>query len=251
MPQTAGLNTDAFWGPIRASAVATVASGNPMSEMIAVPPTLADPFTYDEPGAFKVENTALAITRQDLQLTFATAHNAKTAYPYGQFVRGTAGGICTLMQSVRLIAIPDNQEVGVFRRNEYTLAAGAAGHHIQGGMLFDHTIAHAAGVTAPVTSTPVQVGAVSATQSVIVFFGNLHSPAPTWSGAAMQLESDPLATFLVATLRGAAVTGLGSTASYSLQTIAGPITDAWWRLNITTVPSGIGWPVCCMWIVDN
>lgn len=251
MPTSAGMNTEAAWGPLRVSAVATAARGMPFANPVDIPATLTDTFTYQAPGAFGIEDAVLNVVRNDIQQTFFVAHEAGTQYPYVRFIRGAAGGYCNLLQEVALGDVPDRQEVGALRSNDYTLFAGDARMHVSGGMLFDHTIAHAAGVTAPVTSTPIQVGAVSATQSVIVYFGNLHSPAPTWSGAAMQLESDPLATFLVATLRGSAVTGLGSTASYSLQTIAGPITDPWWRLNITTVPSGIGWPVCCMWIVDN
>jgi hypothetical protein len=251
MPQTPGLNTDAAWGPLRTSTVANAAGGEFVAEPIDFPATLADTFSYQEPGAFTVTDINLNVVRQDLKETFTAAHKAKTAYPWVQFIRGTAGGGCQLTEDVRAATIPNNEEVGVVNESAYTFAAGVGLRHFNQGMLFDHTIAHAAGVSAPVTGGIVQVGAVSATQSLKFFLGNLHSPAPTWSGAAMQLESDPILGFTTATLRGTAMTAMGSTAAYELQTVAGPITDTYWRLNITTVPSGLGYPVCCMWIVDN
>ena len=250
MPTSPGLNTDAAWGPLRTSAVAKAAGGDFVSPPVDFPATLADLFSYQEPGAFMVQNINLDIVRQDLKETFHAAHKAKTAYPWVQFIRGTAGGGCQLTEDMRAATIPNNEEVGVVNESAYTFAAGIGLRHLNLGMLFDHTIAHAAGVSAPVTGTIVQVGAVSATQSVKLFLGNLHSPAPTWAGASMQLESDPVVGFTTATLRGTAMTGMGSTAAYELQTIAGPITDTYWRLNIT-IASASGYPVCCMWIIDN
>lgn len=250
--QDVATNTSVIWGPIRLSSLAMGTGGNVIANPIDRPPTLEDTFRAQEPGAFFVEGMTAMMARNDLQMTMTTAHAARTAYPHVTFIRGTVGGLSILVPNTRLANIPDGHTVGEWRENEYTFAPGAdAGHYMQDGTLFDHTMSHPSGVNAPVTGTPFEVGAVSATQSVKVLLANPHDPAPTWSGAAMQLESDPIEAFTTATLRGTAMTGMGSTASYELQTIAGPITDTWWRLNITTVPSGIGWPVCCMWIVDN
>lgn len=252
MSTTTGNLTDGTLGPWRTAALATSITGRASSNMIDVPPVLSNPFTYQEPGAHTNADMGLRVTRQDLKHDFTVAHNAKTAYPWTRFTRGTAGNLCSLVEGVELATIPNNEEVGVWNEGDYALTAGTSLMQTAAGVLFDHTMAHATtGVTAPVAGTVVQVGAVSATQSLKILMVNSQDPTATWTGASVQVESDPVVGFTTATLRGAALSSLATTPTYSFQTIAGPITDTYWRANVTAVASGAGYPIVLIWIVDN
>jgi hypothetical protein len=111
-------------------------------------------------------------------------------------------------------------------------------------MLFDHSIAHASGVSGVASGTAIQVGAVSATQTIKVFYGNLHDPAPTITTADAILESAGSEDFLTTPVTEVTFTQVTSTASYQVATVAGAVTNDWWRLRVTAVVGGVYYPVC-------
>jgi len=249
---TTGNLARIFWGFNNLSAIGSTAGGTPKRALIEVPATLEEDHRYQVTGSSILDDFTVKITRQDLNFLLFKALDDKTAYPMLVTTSGTAGNLAFISEGSRIATHPDNQEVDVWTMKELGFAQGEGSiPRIEASLLFDHLMNNLTGVTAVQDGDAVNVGAVSATESVTVIWVNPHSPAPTVAGGVAQLESDDAVGFATPTVQGVPFTALTSTPSFEVQTFAGPITDDWWRISITAWTSGTGFPVGAMFIHDT
>jgi hypothetical protein len=169
---------------------------------------------------------------------------ALTDIPFSVVHKNVENEVAYLFKALWAEMVPMGGAVGDMARMSLTAesssgavaapVAGALRRSVIRGILGTHqTAAIATG-----TSTPFQLGAVSATQYL---YAALHvygaSDADTLD---VVLESDALATFLSPTtqLSFAQKTGIGS--EWATPIVGAPITDEWWRVKYTiggTLPS--------------
>lgn len=254
MSFTTGDSTSVLLGHMKLSAEGSVKGITPTKVKVAVAPTLEATHRSELVGSALAQDMTFELTRFGLQFELMTALTAKTAYAFVSYIRGAPGNIMEMVEGTTVQAQPATDTPDELESRTMGLAAGDGGiYRMSRGLLFDHTMAHSAGgVTAPVNGTGVQVGAVSATQSVTLFWANPHDPAPTVEGGVAHVESDATDAWVGAeTTRGVAFATATSTPAWETQTIAGPITDTWWRLSITAVTSGAFYPVCGIVIHDT
>lgn len=246
-PETARL-TSVGWGQYRLSAVGHPLVMAPQRDAMAQGPTLESNHRYGFPGPSSIENATFTLVDQTLEDTMMAAIEAGTSYPLVGFIRGTAGNLCELTRSVAPINVPQPQNPSAPTSREIAFAAGDSSQfRMSAGMLFDHTIAHPNGVSSTVDGTAIQVGALSATQYMDVYIGDLHSPAPTATSATIKLQSASDEAFTVPNDRDTH-TKASATETYRFSTLSGAITDTWWRMSVTAVSGGVIYPVCCVWI---
>lgn len=251
MPETGRL-LSILWGQFRVSRVANMLERSPGREAVARAADFETGHASDEPGPFRASETSLSLVDESLMSDLMAAFDAKTQYPLASWIRGTAGNPCDLERDVEILALPKPKAVNERSAQSLSLRASSAlGQYRfqKNGVLFDHNIAHAAGVGAAADGPGVQfVGGVSSGQSLYCYYANPHWPAPTITTADAKLQSDADGDFGTGAVDEHTFTQVTSTASYEFVTLPGPITNEHWRLSITAVTGGVYYPACLIWI---
>lgn len=248
MPDAASLTSFA-WGPWRLSAAGDAIGLDPERVRIDRRPTLESQHGWQSMGATQISNMTFDAFSDLVVGDLLAAQAAKTQYPHVVFVRGTAGGECHLVNNVGVAEVPNAQQPNteIVRTLGFTPGNGSQYRYQSNGLLFDHTIAHAAGVSAPVNGAAVQVGARSGTQTEVAFLGSLHSPAGSWTTFDATLESASDSGFTADLNDEVVFTQITTSAANQVATITGAQTNQYRRLKITAV-AGTYYPVCCVWI---
>lgn len=242
-----GQLTSTAWGPHRLSTFGQATNMSPNRVAVGVPATNETNHRYQLAGSTAIGDSSYDISDGAIIDSLVAALDGLTAYPRVDYVRGTAGGECHIIRDVRALSIPEPQQNDEVAIRSVTFAAGENSQYRyqSNGTLFDYTMAHSSGVTAPVNGTAVQVGAVTAAQSLVTVLGCLDFPAQTTGTFDAKLQSATDSAFTTPNDRHT-FTQI-TTAAYELATVAGAITDTWWRLSITGVGGGgTYFPFCCM-----
>lgn len=247
MPETGRLTSTA-WGYRRLSQYGTASNWAPTRTALTVPPTNESGRRHQIPGPHENVVRNFDFSDPSIVQELHAAFEARTADPWVDFVRGTAGGMCWIHREASILEMPDPQSVDQVSIRSLAWAPGelGGGRFQANGMLFDHSIAHPAGVTAAVDGAAVNVGALSASQSAIVYYASLDHPAPVAGTLDAKLQSAADSGFTSGVTDEVTFASITTSAAYQVAILAGAITNAWWRLSITGVGGGTYYPVCCM-----
>ncbi len=235
-----GSTTSVLWGPFLLSDEGPAAGLAPERQKIAVRATLENDFNSENVGSVFIGGTTFNLTRPGLQFEMMEAWQAKTKYPMVIAVRGAAGNLFQLVDNVGLAANPYTDTPDEIETRDLDFTAGDSAE-MSLGWLFDHTIADPAGVTAPTDGSGVNLGAVLATESITIYLASPHAPAADSVGAVFAFESDSTNSFSGAeTVEHTFTTidDVANGASFQLVTVAGPITNTWFRIVLNTITSG-------------
>ena len=241
---TTGNTTSYAFGQYRLSTYGSGLGMLPTRTVLDRPPTNEDDHRSQITGSTGISDLAFQVSDPAILPNMISVLNAKTALPMAAWQRGAAGNLSWIIEDCQAATSGLPAEVDVYTVNDMTLTAGANSLYRGGaGLLFEHTIAHPSGVSATVNGTAVQLGPLSNLQSMKVFYGNLESPTPTTTNAVGKLQNSADEAF-TSPVDAVIFTAVTATASYQVATIAGAVTNTWWRFSVSSIADGVFYPVC-------
>ena len=208
--------------------------------------------TFDLTGSTRVSNLGFTTFDESQRLFFHSVMNAKTAAPRVVWTRGTAGNDCELVDNTQIVQAPDNQEVDALQTADYVLSPGSGSQwrYLNNGVLFDFTQSFLAGVTGATDGPAIALGALSATQTLQVYYASLHDPAFTATSADALLENADDSGFTTGVQTEHTFAQL-TASGYETVKITGAETQTFYRLRVTAVVGGAYFPVCLAFIYET